>query len=71
MEKFCEAMAPVFLMAVSWGGYESLQVPTALFYKLDSLGEAPSLPFTMVRYYAGLEDPEIMIAAFEKALELI
>lgn len=71
MEKFCEAMAPVFLMAVSWGGYESLQVPTALFYKLDSLGEAPSLPFTMVRYYAGLEDPEIMIAAFEKALEII
>jgi cystathionine beta-lyase/cystathionine gamma-synthase len=71
MEKFCEAMAPVFLMAVSWGGYESLQVPTALFYKLDSLGEAPSLPFTMVRYYAGLEDPEIMIAAFEQALELI
>jgi cystathionine beta-lyase/cystathionine gamma-synthase len=71
MEKFCEAMAPVFLMAVSWGGYESLQVPTALFYKLDSLGDAPSLPFTMVRYYAGLEDPEIMIAAFEKALEMI
>jgi cystathionine beta-lyase/cystathionine gamma-synthase len=42
-----------------------------LFYKLDSLGVAPSLPFTMVRYYAGLEDPEIMIAAFEQALELI
>jgi 7-keto-8-aminopelargonate synthetase-like enzyme len=71
MEKFCEAMSHVFLMAVSWGGYESLQVPTALFYKLDSLGEAPSLPFTMVRYYAGLEDSEIMIEAFEKALELL
>lgn len=71
MEKFCEAMSDVFLMAVSWGGYESLQVPTALFYTLDSLGEAPSLPFTMVRYYVGLEDPEILIEAFEKALVLI
>ena len=72
MEKFCEAMADVFLMAVSWGGYESLQVPTALFYTLDTLGgNAPTLPFTMVRYYIGLEDPDMIIAAFDKALLLI
>jgi len=71
MEKFCEAMAEVFLMAVSWGGYESLQVPTALFYNLDSLGDAPSLPFTMVRYYVGLEEPEMIIKAFEKALKIL
>jgi cystathionine beta-lyase/cystathionine gamma-synthase len=71
MEKFCEAMSDVFLMAVSWGGYESLQVPTVLFYNLNSTGEAPELPFTMVRYYIGLEDADLIIKAFEKAIDLL
>jgi cystathionine beta-lyase/cystathionine gamma-synthase len=58
-------------MAVSWGGYESLQVPTVLFYNLNSTGEAPELPFTMVRYYIGLEDADHIIQAFDKALEIL
>jgi len=70
MELFCESMAEVFLMAVSWGGYESLQVPAVSFYQVHP-GETPSLPFTMVRYYCGLENPERMIACFEKSLKLL
>lgn len=70
MERFCEAMAEVFLMAVSWGGYESLQVPSVTFYKLHP-NETPPLPYTFVRYYIGLEEPEWLIAAFEKALKIL
>lgn len=70
MERFCEAMGDVFLLAVSWGGYESLQIPTVCFYKINP-NEVPPLPYTFVRYYAGLESPELMIEAFDKALKLL
>lgn len=65
MERFSEALMPTFLLAVSWGGFESLQVPTACFYKLGTA--PPPLPFSFVRYYVGLEDPNYIIDAFEKA----
>lgn len=66
MERFSEALMPTFLLAVSWGGFESLQVPTACFYNLGT-ASPPPLPFSFVRYYVGLEDPNYIIDAFEKA----
>jgi cystathionine beta-lyase/cystathionine gamma-synthase len=70
MERFCDALADVFLLAVSWGGYESLQVPTAAFYNINP-DEQPPLPYTFVRYYVGLEEADFLIQAFEKALKLL
>ena len=70
MEAFSNALADTFLMAVSWGGYESLQVPTCVFYNLNP-DETPPLPFTFVRYYIGLEDADYIIESFEKALKIL
>lgn len=59
-----------FLLAVSWGGYESLVMPTAGFYKIPGRPDSP-LPWTLVRFYIGLEDPQWLIADLEKALETL
>ena len=55
-------------MAVSWGGHEALQIPTCTFYNIEGK-EPPPLPFTFVRYYIGLEEPDYLIGHLEKALE--
>lgn len=70
MEHFCAALADTFLMAVSWGGYESLQVPTAAFYNIDPDNQPP-LPYSFVRFYVGLEEPDFLIDALKKALKLL
>ncbi len=59
-----------FLLAVSWGGHESLVVPMAAFYDMPGR-EAPAYPFTLVRFYIGLEDPDWLISDLEQALEVI
>ncbi|MEZ4960783.1 MAG: aminotransferase class I/II-fold pyridoxal phosphate-dependent enzyme [Saprospiraceae bacterium] len=46
-----------FLFAVSWGGHESLIMPSAAFYNISGRANPP-YPFTMVRLYIGLEDPD-------------
>lgn len=70
MERYADALADVFLMAVSWGGYESLQIPTCVFYNLHP-NETPPLPFSFVRYYVGLEDADFLIDRIDKALKLL
>ena len=70
MEVFCNALAEVFQLAVSWGGHESLQIPTCVFYNLNP-GETPRLPFSFVRYYIGLEEADYLIEHLEKALTLL
>lgn len=69
MEAFCNALAKEFLIAVSWGGYESLQIPTCIFYN-PSLPK-PALPMSFVRYYIGLEEADYLIAGFERCLPLL
>lgn len=66
MEAFCNALSNVFLMAVSWGGYESLQIPTCVFYTMSN-NEPPPIPYTFVRFYIGLESAEYIIDNFQKA----
>ncbi|MCI5083793.1 MAG: PLP-dependent aspartate aminotransferase family protein [Saprospiraceae bacterium] len=57
-----------FTMAVSWGGHESLVLPTAAFYKIKGRDNSP-LPFTLVRLYIGLEDPDWLLEDLLQALE--
>ncbi len=66
VERFCDNLK-TFLIAVSWGGYESLQWPVCALQ--GPSGYYTDLPFTMIRLYVGLEDPEELIADLEQALE--
>lgn len=59
-----------FLMAVSWGGHESLMIPTIGFYNIPGRSNPP-MPYTFVRFYIGLEDPEWLWEDLETALEAL
>lgn len=59
-----------FLFAVSWGGHESLLVPMAAFYNIEGR-DNPPYPFTLVRLYIGLEDPDWLMEDLEQALEAV
>jgi len=68
VERFCDALE-YFLMAVSWGGYESLALPTCAFM---GPGLPPTdLPWDLVRIYIGLEDPDALIDDLDRALARI
>lgn len=57
-----------FLMAVSWGGHESLIIPTIGFYNIPGRPNA-ALPWEFVRFYIGLEDPAWLWEDLERAME--
>lgn len=59
-----------FLMAVSWGGHESLIMPSIGFYGIPGKPE-PSLPWNFCRFYIGLEDPEWLWEDLEQAMEVL
>ena len=59
-----------FLMAVSWGGHESLLIPTIGFYHIPGKPN-PSLPWTFCRFYIGLEDPDWLWEDLEQAMEVL
>ena len=69
VEKFCDALK-LFLLACSWGGHESLVFPTCALYNSTNYKNS-ELPWSLVRMYVGLEDPNELIADIEQALELI
>lgn len=66
LEKFSNTLAKTFQMAVSWGGYESLHLPCCIFY--NDYAPRPVLPISFMRFYAGIEAADYLIAAFEEAL---
>lgn len=66
VERFCEALQ-CFRMAVSWGGHESLIMPAVSFYPEDAIPEPPHAT-GMIRFYIGLETPELLIADIQQAL---
>jgi cystathionine beta-lyase len=68
VERFCDNLK-TFLIAVSWGGYESLQWPVCALK--GPSGYYTDLPFTMIRLYVGLEDPDLLIADLDQALARI
>ncbi len=69
VEKFCNSLK-YFLLATSWGGFESLAFPICAFSK-DKNSHSHHLPWNLVRLYIGLEDAEILIADLDHALEKI
>lgn len=66
MERFCNAIADTFLMAVSWGGYESLMMPACVWHSPN--GNTTTLPVNFVRFYAGLEEADYLKAALERGM---
>lgn len=66
---FCESLQHM-LMAVSWGGHESLVIP-----KCASLQPADftvsNIEHRMIRLYVGLEDAEYLIADIDQALAAV
>ena len=59
-----------FLLGVSWGGHESLVFPASVTYA-SGTAEPGDTNFNKTRLYIGLEDPAILIADLEQALELV
>lgn len=59
-----------FSLAVSWGGHESLVLPFCGFYNIPGKEDTP-LPFNLVRFYIGLEDPDWLIEDINQALEVL
>ncbi len=67
--RFCEQLKHI-MMAVSWGGHESLVIPKCAGIKPADFN--PSDPqHRRVRLYAGLEDPQYIIGDLEQALDSI
>lgn len=59
-----------FLLAVSWGGYESLIIPFVAFAE-GTEKEALQVPWNLVRFYVGLEDPDWLLEDLEQAMEVL
>jgi len=60
-----------FLIAVSWGGYESLVFPIAGARDWRGHEHLSSVPVTLVRFSIGLEEPQVLIDDLEQALARI
>jgi cystathionine beta-lyase/cystathionine gamma-synthase len=67
VEKFCNLLKHFFL-AVSWGGHESLVIPSAVSIKPEEFDAANST-HRLIRLYVGLEDAEYLITDLKQALE--
>lgn len=65
--QFCESLKHI-LMAVSWGGHESLALPKCASLT-DEQFDATSREHRMVRLYFGLEDPAYLEADIRQALQ--
>lgn len=65
--RFCESLQHI-LMAVSWGGYESLVIPKcASIHPADF--DKDNIEHQYIRMYVGLEEADYIIADLEQALE--
>jgi len=67
IENFVNALKR-FLIAVSWGGHESLVFPACVFHGEESNYKNDLLPVNLVRVYCGLEEPAVLIEDLQQAL---
>jgi cystathionine beta-lyase/cystathionine gamma-synthase len=70
VERFVDALDR-FLIAVSWGGYESLVFPAAAWRDWRGREHECPVPVTLVRLSVGLEDPQLLIADLAQAFDRI
>jgi len=66
IEAFCDALK-YFLLACSWGSYESLCFPAAALVSSANYHSSP-FPPNLFRIYCGLEDADLLIADIKNAL---
>jgi len=69
IETFCNSLKR-FLMAVSWGGHESLAFPVCATIPKENF-DSSNPEHKLVRFYIGLEDPGVLIEDIEWALQKI
>jgi cystathionine beta-lyase/cystathionine gamma-synthase len=69
IENFCNGLKHI-LMAVSWGGHESLIIPKCAGMPRDQFNPALELHRSL-RLYVGLEEPEYIISDLAQALDVI
>ncbi|MEO0898279.1 MAG: PLP-dependent aspartate aminotransferase family protein [Bacteroidota bacterium] len=69
VDEFCNALQ-YFMLACSWGGHESLIFPMSVLYSSANYNET-TLPWNLIRFYVGLEDPQTLIMDLAKALEML
>lgn len=67
--RFCESLQR-FLMAVSWGGHESLVIPKCAGLPEGSF-DATNPEHQWIRIYVGLEAPEYLIEDLERVLAML
>ena len=67
IENFCEGLQHI-LMAVSWGGYESLIIPGCASVKENEF-DADNPDHRSIRMYAGLEDADYLIEDLKRGFE--
>jgi cystathionine beta-lyase/cystathionine gamma-synthase len=65
--KFCESLQHI-MMAVSWGGHESLVIPKCSGISIPDFNPA-NPEHRYIRLYVGLEDADYLIKDLEQALE--
>jgi cystathionine beta-lyase/cystathionine gamma-synthase len=66
---FCESLQH-FLIAVSWGGHESLVIPKCAGVKEEEF-DAANIEHQYIRLYTGLEEAEYLIKDLAQALDAI
>ena len=66
---FCESLRHI-LMAVSWGGHESLAIPRCASLQPDAFNAADR-EHRMIRFYVGLEEAEYLVADIEQAFAAV
>ena len=69
VEHFCESLKHI-LMAVSWGGHESLIIPGCASIKREDFN-AGNKDHRTLRLYVGLEDPGYLVKDLEQAFDTL
>lgn len=70
IETFCNSLQHI-LMAVSWGGHESLIIPSIAAIREEDYDAGGYNRYQLIRMYVGLEEPAYLIKDLEQALERI
>jgi cystathionine beta-lyase/cystathionine gamma-synthase len=65
INKFCESLRHI-VMAVSWGGYESLLLPGCAIVRPEDF-DKNNRAHRMIRFYFGLEEPDYLIKDIHQA----
>lgn len=68
VERFVDGLRR-FLIAASWGGYESLVFPVCGVRDWPALNFPASVPVGLVRFSIGLESADVLIADLQQALD--